>query len=93
MNQFCHFCSMFGCGLRRALPWRILPGLVALQSWLGNVDHGQGSVCGRAQVTSDALALLSKLLLAAHPEVRAAAIFALSICIQARGCRPLCSLK
>jgi len=37
-----------------------------------------------AQVSSDALSLLSKLLLTPHPEVRAAAVFALSICIQAR---------
>ncbi|CAL5222212.1 g4544 [Coccomyxa viridis] len=35
-----------------------------------------------SQVTGDALVLLSRLLHATHPEVRAAAVFALSICIQ-----------
>ena len=36
------------------------------------------------QVNGDALVLLSRLLHATHPEVRAAAVFALSICIQVR---------
>ena len=35
-----------------------------------------------AQMDGDALLLLSRLLHAIHPEVRAAAVFALSICIQ-----------
>ena len=47
---------------------------------LGRLVEDQADLI--AQVSSDALSLLSKLLLASHPEVRAAAVFALSICIQ-----------
>jgi hypothetical protein len=56
--------------------------------------HGDGAErllnggAGTLQVSTDALALLSKLLVASHPEVRAAAIFALSICIQVRSTLP-----
>ena len=39
-------------------------------------------ISGSAQVTGDALVLLSRLLHATHPEVRAAAVFALGICVQ-----------
>jgi hypothetical protein len=39
-------------------------------------------ISGSAQVTGDALVLLSRLLHATHPEVRAAAVFALGVCIQ-----------
>ena len=42
----------------------------------------QLSVLWWAQMDGDALLLLSRLLHAIHPEVRAAAVFALSICIQ-----------
>ncbi|CAL8465312.1 g4847 [Coccomyxa elongata] len=47
---------------------------------LGRLVEDQADLI--VQVSSDALLLLSKLLLASHPEVRAAAVFALSICIQ-----------
>ena len=41
------------------------------------------------QVTGDALVLLSRLLQATHPEVRAAAVFTLSICIQVSNTSPI----
>jgi hypothetical protein len=47
---------------------------------LGRLVEDQADLI--AQVSSDALSLLSKLLLGPHAEVRAAAVFALSICIQ-----------